>query len=37
MIVVHTADATLICPKSRAEDVKRIVAKLREKGFEDYV
>jgi mannose-1-phosphate guanylyltransferase len=37
MIVVHTGDATLICPKSRAEDVKKIVAKLREKGFDDYV
>lgn len=37
MIVVHTADATLICPKSRAEDVKKIVAKLRDKGFDDYV
>jgi mannose-1-phosphate guanylyltransferase len=37
MIVVHTGDATLICPKSRAEDVKKIVEKLREKGFDDYV
>lgn len=37
MIVVHTPDATLICPKSRAEEVKRIVAKLKDTGFDSYI
>ncbi len=30
MIVVNTDDALLICPKSKAQDVKKIVDKLRE-------
>lgn len=29
MVVVQTADATLICPKDRAQEVKRLVGKLR--------
>jgi mannose-1-phosphate guanylyltransferase len=28
LIVVHTQDATLVCPRSRAQDVRRIVAAL---------
>lgn len=32
MIVIDTPDATLICPKSRSEDVKQIVEKLKETG-----
>jgi mannose-1-phosphate guanylyltransferase len=35
MIVVHTPDATLICPKSRAEEVKSIVEQLRERGRDE--
>ena len=31
MVVVDTADATLVCPKERAQDVKRIVELLRER------
>jgi mannose-1-phosphate guanylyltransferase len=31
MIVVHTKDATLICPKSDAQRVKELVAKVKEK------
>lgn len=31
MIIVHTADATLICPKSEAQRVKDLVAKVKEK------
>jgi mannose-1-phosphate guanylyltransferase len=31
MVVVHTADATMICPKSEAQRVKDIVAKVKER------
>jgi mannose-1-phosphate guanylyltransferase len=31
LIVVQTADATLICPKDRAQDIKKIVRNLQEK------
>jgi len=37
LIVVHTEDATLICPKSRAEEVRRIVRQLEEEGREGYL
>jgi len=37
MIIVHTPDATLVCPKDRAEDVKQIVARLEELGLEDHL
>lgn len=29
LIVVHAGDATLVCPKDRAQDVKKIVTELR--------
>ena len=32
MIAVHTADATLICPIHRAQEIKTIVQKLNERG-----
>jgi len=35
LIVVHTPDATLVCPKHRAEDVRRVVKLLEEKGLTD--
>lgn len=35
MIIVHTEDATLICPKNRAQDVKFVVDKLKELGRMD--
>jgi len=28
MIVVKTADATLICPKERAQDIKKLVKEI---------
>src|SRR3954467_11827516 len=31
MIVVHTPEATLVCPKSEAQRVKELVAKVKEK------
>ena len=36
-IVIDTDDATLVCPKERAQDVKRIVDGLRERGSEKHV
>ena len=32
MIVVDTGDATLICPRDRAQDVRKIVERLKEDG-----
>lgn len=32
LVVVETPDAVMVCPKSRAQDVKRIVDALKEKG-----
>jgi mannose-1-phosphate guanylyltransferase len=36
MIIVHTRDATLVCPKTEAQRVKELVAKVREKYGERY-
>lgn len=35
LIIVQTEDATLICAKDRAEDVKKVVARLKEQGRGD--
>lgn len=35
LIVVHTDGATLVCPRDRAQDVKKIVAELRRRGDAD--
>lgn len=32
LVIINTKDAILICPKDRAQDVKKIVAKLKERG-----
>jgi len=32
LIVVHTADATLVCPKERAQEIKKLVKRLAEDG-----
>ena len=37
MIVVHTPDATLICPKDRAEEVRRVVDRLQERDLEQFL
>ena len=37
MIVVSTGDAVLVCPKSRAEEVRKIVNKLREMGRDTHL
>jgi mannose-1-phosphate guanylyltransferase len=31
MIIVHTRDATLVCPKREAQRVKELVGKVKEK------
>lgn len=35
LIIVDTPDAILVCPKSRAQDVKKIVDELKDKGREE--
>ncbi len=37
MIIVDTPDALLICPKSRSQDVKKIVQKLKDNKTEKYL
>ena len=34
VVVVHTPDATLVCPKDRADDLKKLVEELRAKGLD---
>src|SRR6476661_861267 len=37
MVVVDTPDATLVCPKSRAQDVKNIVEILKQQGAPEHL
>lgn len=37
MIVVDTPDATLVCPKERAQDVKKIVDELKKQNREEHL
>lgn len=37
LVIVDTKDALLICPKSRAQDVKRIVQELKDKNKKNYL
>jgi mannose-1-phosphate guanylyltransferase len=37
LIVVATADAVLVCPRDREQDVKRLLAALREQGHTEYL
>lgn len=37
LIIADTEDALLVCPKSRAQDVKDLVEMLKEKGMKDYI
>ena len=37
LIVVHTADATLVCDRRRAADVKALVERLKERGLEAHL
>jgi len=37
MVVVDTEDALLVCPKERAQDVKKLVDMLKEMGKDEYL
>ncbi len=37
MVVVDTPDATLVCPKSRAQDVKKMVELLKQQGAPEHL
>ena len=37
MIVIDTGDALLICPKDRAQDVKKVVEELKQQGQQKYL
>jgi mannose-1-phosphate guanylyltransferase len=37
MIIIETDDAILVCPKDKAQDVKKIVEKLKDKGLDKYL
>lgn len=37
MIIVDSGDAILICPKNRAQDVKKLVKKMEEAGMGEYL
>lgn len=36
-IIIETSDAILVCPKSQAQEVKKIVEQLRQKGLTRYL
>ena len=36
-IVVHTKDATLVCPKERSDELKKLVEEIRNKGHEKHL
>lgn len=37
LIIVHTKDATLICHKQKAEQIKKLVEELRQAGHQSYL
>ena len=37
LIIVQAKDAVLVCPKERAQDVKKIVDELQQEGKEQYL
>lgn len=37
MVIIETEDAVLVCPKERAQEVKKIVEELRKEGKERYL
>ncbi|MCG2694318.1 mannose-1-phosphate guanylyltransferase [Candidatus Parcubacteria bacterium] len=37
MLIIDSHDALLVCPKDRAQDVKKIVEKFKEKNKEEYL
>jgi mannose-1-phosphate guanylyltransferase len=37
LVVVDAGDVTLVCPRERAQDVRRVVAALQERGWKKYL
>ena len=37
LVIVNTGDAILVCPRDRAQDVKKVLERMREQGHEDYL
>lgn len=37
VVIAHTKDVTLVCDKSRAQDIKMMVDKVKDKGLEEYL
>jgi mannose-1-phosphate guanylyltransferase/mannose-6-phosphate isomerase len=37
MVIVDTPDATLVCPKSRSQDVKKVVERLKKEGAPEHL
>lgn len=37
MVVVHTKDATLICPRDRADELKKLVDKIKQDGHSEHL
>jgi mannose-1-phosphate guanylyltransferase len=36
-VVVHTPDATLVCPKNRSEELKKLIEQIQAKGLEKHL
>jgi mannose-1-phosphate guanylyltransferase len=37
MVIIETEDAIMICPKERAQEIKKIIEKLKEEKLEEYL
>ena len=37
LVIVHTKDATLVCPRDRAEELKKLVDRIRADGLQRYL
>ena len=37
MILIESENALLLCPKNRAQDVKKLVENLEKKGLKEYL
>ncbi len=37
IVIVDTDDVILVCPKDRAQDVKKVIEKLKKDGKDNYL
>jgi mannose-1-phosphate guanylyltransferase len=37
LVIVHTKDATLVCPRDRADELKKLVDKIRADGHQEHL